>query len=106
MQNSIQKEKKSPVIKTMVLIAGGLTVALVMTITPWNILPTEVTENVTVLAITEHGCVGESEFGVSVVVPDCSAQVGEVVSANFFVPAMDKNGYYDRIESKLAMIEP
>jgi hypothetical protein len=29
-----------------------------------------------------------------------------VVSATFFVPAMEKNGYYDRIESKLAMVEP
>jgi hypothetical protein len=99
MQNSIQKEKKPPVIKTIALIAAGLTVALVMTIT-------EVTENVTVLAITEHGCVGESELGVSVVVPECTSQVGEVVSATFFVPAMEKNGYYDRIESKLAMVEP
>jgi hypothetical protein len=106
MQNSIQKEKKPPVIKTIALIAAGLTVALVMTITPWNIFPTEVTENVTVLAITEHGCVGESELGVSVVVPECTSQVGEVVSATFFVPAMEKNGYYDRIESKLAMVEP
>jgi hypothetical protein len=94
MQNSIQKEKKPPVIKTIALIAAGLTV------------PTEVTENVTVLAITEHGCVGESELGVSVVVPECTSQVGEVVSATFFVPAMEKNGYYDRIESKLAMVEP
>jgi hypothetical protein len=75
MQNSIQKEKKPPVIKTIALIAAGLTVALVMTITPWNIFPTEVTENVTVLAITEHGCVGESELGVSVVVPECTSQV-------------------------------
>ena len=106
MQNSIQKEKKSPAIKTMALIAGGLTVALVLTITPWNIFPTEVTENVTVLAVTEHGCVGESELGVSVVVPECTAQVGEVVSATFFVPAMEINGYYDRIESKLVMVEP
>lgn len=106
MQNSIQKEKKSPVIKTIALIAGGLTVALVMTITPWNIFPSEITENVTVLAVTEHGCVGESELGVSVVVPKCTAEIGEVVSATFFVPAMETNGYYDRIESKLAMVEP
>jgi hypothetical protein len=106
MQNSIQKEKKSPVIRTIALIAGGLAVALVLTITPWNIIPTEVTENVTVIAITEHGCVGESELGVSVVVPECTAQIGDVVSATFFVPAMEKNGYYDRIESKLAMVEP
>jgi hypothetical protein len=106
MQNSIQKEKKSPVIRTISLIAGGLAVVLVLTITPWNIIPTEVTENVTVLAITEHGCVGESELGVSVVVPECTAQIGEVVSAKFFVPAKEINGYYDRIREKLALVEP
>ncbi|MGD8707555.1 MAG: hypothetical protein PVI88_02600 [Nitrosopumilaceae archaeon] len=77
-----------------------------MTLTPWNIFPVEVTEQVTVLAITEHGCVGESEYGVSVVVQNCSAQIGDTVSATFFVPAMDQNGYYDQIETKLALLEP
>jgi len=106
MQKSIQKEKKSPVIPIIALIAGGLAVALIFTITPWNIVPVQVTEEVTVLAITEHGCVGESEFGISVVVPECSAQIGDVVSATFFVPAMEKNGYYDRIQDKLETVNP
>lgn len=102
----IHEQKKSPVIKTMALIAGGLAVILVFTLTPWNLIPTEVTEDVTVLAITEHGCVGESELGVSVIVPNCSANIGEVVSATFKVPAMEVNGFYDRIEGKLAVVEP
>ena len=106
MQRSEQQPKKSPVIKTMALIAGGLAVILVFTLTPWNLIPTEVTENVTVLAITEYGCVGESELGVSVVIPDCTAQIGEKVTASFKVPAMEINGFYDRIEGKLAVIEP
>ena len=102
----IHEQKKSPVIKTMVLIAGGLAVILVFTLSPWNLIPTEVTEDVTVLAIIEQGCVGESNLGVSVVIPNCSANVGEVVSATFKVPAMEINGFYDRIEGKLAVVEP
>ena len=39
-------------------------------------------------------------LGVSVVVSDCSAGVGDVVSATFNVPAMEINGYYDRIQCK------
>ena len=106
MQESIQKEKMSPAIPVIALIAAGLTVVLVLTLTPWNIIPTQVTEDVTVLAVTEYGCVGESVLGISVVVSECSAQVGETVSATFNVPAMEINGYYDSVKAKLAMVEP
>lgn len=106
MQQPVQNQSKSPAIRAMALIAGGLAVILVFTLTPWNLVPTEVTEQVTVLAVTEYGCVGESELGVSVVIPECTANVGDVVSATFKVPAMELNGFYDRIEGKLAMVEP
>lgn len=106
MQQITQNEKKSPVIPVIALMAGGLTVMLVLLLTPWNLAPTEVTENITVLAVTEYGCVGESQLGVNVVVEGCAAQVGDVISATFFVPAMAQNGYYDRIEAKLTMVQP
>ncbi len=106
MQESIQKEKKAPVIPVIALMAAGLAVILVFTLTPWNLLPVQVTENVTVLAITEHGCVGESVLGVSVVVANCDAQVGDTISATFYIPAMEINGFYDKIDSKLAIVEP
>lgn len=106
MQQPIQNQSKTPVIRTIALIAGGLAVILVFMLTPWNLMPSEVTEPVTVLAVTEYGCVGESELGVSVVIPECTAEIGEVVSATFKVPAMEINGFYDRIEGKLAMVEP
>ena len=106
MQKSIHTEKKAPVIPVIALMAAGLAVILVFTLTPWNILPVSVTENVTVLAITEHGCVGESVLGLSVVVANCDAQIGDTVSATFNVPAMEINGFYDKIDSKLAIIEP
>ncbi len=54
----------------------------------------------------EFGCVGESQYGVSVVVPECSAQVGDIVSATFYVPSMKLNGYYDRIQDRVEMVVP
>ena len=106
MQKTTQQEKKSPVIPVMALMGGGLAVMLILLLTPWNLAPTQVTENITVLAVTEYGCVGESTMGVNVVVEDCVSSPGDVVSATFNVPAMMQNGYYERIEAKLAMVEP
>ena len=90
----------------MALLIAGLAVVIVFTVTPWNIIPTQVTENVTVLAVTEYGCVGESRYGVSVVVPECDAQVGDMVSATFYVPSMEINGYYDRLNDRVEMVQP
>jgi hypothetical protein len=106
MKKTTLKEKKPPVIPVIALMAGGLAVVLILTLTVWNIVPVQVTEDVTVLAVTEHGCVGESQLGVSVVVSPCTANVGETVSATFYVPAMEQNEYYDRLDAKLAMVEP
>ncbi len=99
-------QNKTPRLKFMVILAAAISVVLIFTITPWHIMPTLVTEDVTVIAVTEYGCVGESILGISVVVSDCSAGVGDKISATFYVPAMQQNGYYDRIEDKLAMVNP
>ena len=101
-----QKEKKTPRLAMWSLIAAGTAVVLIFTLTPWNFIPVEVTEEVTVLAVTEHGCVGESQYGMSVVVPECSAQVGDIVSASFYVPAMELNGYYDKLQERVDIVQP
>ena len=98
--------KKTPQLKFLAILAGATSVILVLTVMPWNIVPTQVTEDVTVIAITEHGCVAESQHGVSVVVPECAAQVGDVVSASFYIPAMEINGYYDRVQDRVAAVQP
>jgi len=100
------KIKKSPQLKFLVILAAAISVTLVFTITPWNIVPTLVTEEVVVIAVTENGCVGESILGHSVVVSSCNSAVGDVISATFYVPAMEQNGYYDRIQDKLDLINP
>ena len=88
------------------LVGGGTPVSLTLLLAPWNWMPTEYAEEITVIAVTDYGCVGESQMGNSVVVSDCSASVGDVISAQFYAPASDKNGYYDRIYEKLAVVEP
>ena len=79
---------------------AGIAVAIVFTVTPWNFIPTQVTEDVTVIATTEYGCVGESRYGISVVVPECSAQVSDTVSATFNIPSWKLNGYLEELDSR------
>ena len=106
MQQTTQKEKKAPRLAFVALLVAATSVILVLTVTPWNLAPTLVTEDVTVIAITDYGCVAESILGHSVVVSGCNANVEDVISASFYVPAMEINGYYDRVEDKLKMVNP
>ena len=97
---------KTPQLKFTAILAIASSIILVLTITPWNLIPTLITEDVTVIAVTEYGCVAESKLGQSVVISDCSVNIGDIISAEFYTPAMKQNGYYDRIEEKLEMINP
>lgn len=106
MSKQNQISKKSPKLAIIALMAAGTAVAIIFTITPWNFIPVQVTEDVTVLAITEYGCVGETQYGTSVVVPQCSAQIGDVVSATFYVPSMEVNGYYEQVQDRVEMVQP
>ena len=100
------KQQKPPVLKFLTIVSIATAVILVFTITPWNIIPTSITEDVKVIATTELGCVGESVLGHSVVVENCSAKVGDTVSATFYVPALEQNVYYDKIHQKLQKVTP
>jgi len=92
--------KKTPQLKFLLIVAVAVSVTLVFTITPWNILPTLVTEDVAVITVVDYGCVGESSVGRSVVVQDCDANVGDTVSATFYIPAGEMNGYLDELEKR------
>ncbi len=50
-------DKKTPQLKFAVIIAAAVSVALIFTITPWNLVPTQVSEDVTVIKVTDYGCV-------------------------------------------------
>ena len=103
-QNQIHKNPPRLVIVS--LMAAATAVILVFTLAPWNFVPTLVTEDVTVIAVTQYGCVGESQYGTSVVVPQCSAQIGDTVSATFYVPAMEVNRYYETLQQRVDMVQP
>jgi len=106
MQEITQKEKKAPVLKFGLILAAATSVMLVLTLAPWNFVPILVTEDVSVIAVTDYGCVAESVMGLPVVVSDCNAKPGDVISATFYVPAREINGFYDRVQEKLAMVNP
>lgn len=106
MQKITQIQKKAPALKFILILAAATSVILVFTVTPWNLVPTLVTEEVTVIAVSDYGCVAESITGHPVVVSDCNAKPGDVISATFYIPAMELNGYYDRVQEKLAMVNP
>ncbi len=101
-----QKDEKKSAMKLVLLMASATVVILTFTTTPWNYIPTQVTENAEVLAVIEAGCVVESKQGHSFVVPDCHSSIGDMVSVTFHVPGAELNGYYDRIQDKLETVEP
>ena len=92
--------KKTPQLKFLAIASIATSAILVFTVTPWNIVPTMVTEDVSVIAVADYGCVGESSVGRSVVVPDCDAGVGDIVSATFNIPAGETNGYLEELERR------
>ena len=106
MQTTALKEKGTPRIAMLALMVAGTAVILTLLLAPWNWMPTEYSEEITVIAVTEYGCVGESVTGQSVVVSKCSSDVGDVIHAKYIAPASEQNGYYARIYEKLAMVEP
>jgi len=100
-----KQEKKPPRLAIWGMVSAGTAVVLIFLLTPWNFIPVQVTEEVTVIENIDYGCVGESQYGVSVVVPECSAQVGDIVSATFYVPSMKLNGYYDKLQDRVEMVQ-
>ena len=97
MKTTSLKEKGTPRAAMLGLMVAGTVVILTLLLAPWNWIPTEYTDEITVIAVTDYGCVGESQTGQSVVVSECSAEVGQVISAKYYAPASEQNGYYDRI---------
>ena len=106
MQKISQKENGVPRAAMLGVMVAGAAIILTLLLAPWNWIPTEYSEDITVIAVTSYGCVGESQTGQSVVVSECSASVGDIIPAKYYAPASEQNGYYDRIYEKLAIVEP
>ena len=48
----------------------------------WYVSPTEVLENVTIIANTKSGCIAETIDGFPVNIGQCDAKQGDIISAN------------------------
>jgi len=106
MQQTSQNEKGTPRAVMLGLMVAGAVIILTLLLAPWNWMPIEYSDEITVIAVTDYGCVGESQTGQSVVVSECSAKVGDIISTKYYAPASEQNGYYDRIYEKLEMVKP
>ena len=75
-QSRFAKNKNSIYIGLTILVVAALLFAYLM----WYVAPAENIEMVKIVAITEHGCIGETFDGFAVNIGTCNAQPGEVVS--------------------------
>ena len=107
MQKTEQKEKKSPWKKYVALVFAASVVLILTTLVPvWDWIPIQITEEGTVLAITENGCVIDTPTMGMPIIQECSGQPGDVVEATYFVPNKVINGYYDRMQDKADLAQP
>ncbi len=90
--------------------ALGLTVFTVLALTTivplghW--MPISVTEQATVIGVTDKGCVVEGSYGYPVIVSNCDAQPGETIQATYNVPAIVQSEYIKRVQAKAALVQP
>ena len=100
-------EQKTPWVLFTAMVMAGLIVLLVTTVVPIsNWIPTQITEQGTVVAITDKGCVVDALTVNLPIVTKCSAQPGETVEITYYVPGKFVNWYYDKQELKAIMLQP
>jgi hypothetical protein len=100
-------EQKTPWVFYTAFVLAGLVALLLTTIVPIsNWIPTQITEQGTVIALTDKGCVVEAPTVDMPIVTQCSAQPGEMVEITYYVPGKLVNGYYDKQELKAIMVQP
>lgn len=104
---STQLEKKMPWKWYVALVLGALAVLMMTTIAPiWHWFPVQITEQGTVLAIVDKGCVIDTPSVSMPVIQKCNASPGDVIDVTYYVPAKITSGYYDRMQEKLALVQP
>jgi hypothetical protein len=103
------KQKKMPWKWYIGLVLGGLAMLMITSIAPiWHWFPVQITEQGTVLAITEDGCVIKtpSLSDTLPLVQKCSAKLGEVIEVTYYVPSKVANGYFQRLQEKATLVQP
>jgi len=107
MSNYEQQDKKMPWKWYVGLVLGGLAILMITSIAPiWHWFPVQITEQGTVLAITERGCVIDTPTVSLPVIQKCAAQPGDVIEVTYYVPSKITTGYFERVQEKAALIQP
>lgn len=107
MKKILQIQEKSLWKAYVGIMLSAAVVLLLTTIVPiWNWIPTQITEEGTVLTINENGCVIAVPTMGLPIIQDCSAQPGDLIEVTYFVPGKLVNGYYDRLQEKADLIQP
>jgi hypothetical protein len=100
-------ESKTPWVLYTAMVMAGLIVLLLTTIVPIsNWIPTQITEQGKVVAVTDKGCVIDAPTVNLPIVTQCSGQPGDTVEITYYVPGKFVNGYYDKQELKAIMLQP
>ena len=105
---SKQTEKKKMPWKWYVgVVLAGLAVLMMVTVVPiWHWFPVQITEQGTVLAITENGCVIDTPSVAMPVIQQCSGQVGDVIDVTYYVPSKVTSGYFERFQERAELVQP
>jgi hypothetical protein len=100
-------EQKTPWVLYTAMVMAGLVVLLLTTIVPIsNWIPTQITEQGKVVALTDKGCVVDAPTVNLPIVTKCNAQPGDTIDVTYYVPGKFINGYYQKQELKAIMLQP
>ena len=103
-----QIEQKTPWKWYVLGFLAALAILFLTTLFPiWQWFPVQVTETVTVLAVTEFGCVTDAvSMNYPVVLSECTAEVGETTEVTFYRPAIEQGDYYEKLQQKAELVNP
>ena len=104
MQN---QEKKMPWKWYVGIALAGLAVLMMVTLVPishW--FPVQITEQGTILAIVEDGCVIDTPSVNMPVIQKCDAKPGDVIEVTYFVPSKITSGYFEKTQQRAELVQP
>jgi hypothetical protein len=102
-----EQNKKMPWKWYVGLVLGGLAILMMTTIAPiWHWFPVQITEQGTVLALTDDKCVVKTPSVNLPVIQKCDGKPGDVIEVTYYVPSKITSGYFQRTEQKAALVQP
>lgn len=100
-----QTEKKMPWMWYVWFVLIGVALMATLVMAPvWHWFPVQVTEGVTVVAVTESGCIADAPtIGMPINIGQCNAMPGDIVEATYNAPAKTTSGYYERFNEIVSL---